>query len=93
MPDACDASNILTRNILRAAGIQTWSGELLQSLLLPYCLVSKAGNVNNYHHRIPAAGADLGWIWDRVLRTLTRFVFAAEFAEAEDFQWPTRDRR
>ena len=88
MPVECDAYNTTVRGILTAAGIMTWNGQLLQSLLMPYCLVNpKSGSVNNYHHRVPDQDLDLGWIWDSVLRAALRYVYAIDLGDAWT-AWP-----
>ena len=54
MPADFDAYNIHVRQILSAAGIMTWDGELLQSLLVPYVIRKPDnGKLNHYHVRLP----------------------------------------
>ena len=58
-PGATDEGNQTIINILSGCGIRTWDSDVLQSLLIPYALVSSSGNVNHYHNRNCAGSMDL----------------------------------
>ena len=62
MPAATDLTVQSVRQLFSESGIRTWDSDLLQSLLLPYAILSPHGNLNNYHHRNVVETKDLAWI-------------------------------
>ena len=64
MPAATDLTVQSVRQLFSESGIRTWDSDLLQSLLLPYAILSPHVNLNNYQspqrHRNQRPSLDLG---------------------------------